>query len=118
MLAVADEKDAGIASAINNAVARVAGLIGISVIGVVVAGTLVGDTFAPNQASVHAFHQAIVICAALVAAGGVAAALGIENPRREVDCADCPGGQLVGVPLPAAGAVPEPALAPVAGAGS
>ena len=46
VLADADESDAGIASAINNAIARVAGLVGVSVIGVVVAGTLVGDTFA------------------------------------------------------------------------
>ena len=33
VLADADETDAGIASAINNAIARVAGLIGISAIG-------------------------------------------------------------------------------------
>ena len=59
VLADADESDAGIASAINNAVARVAGLVGISVIGVVVAGTLIGDTFAPNQESVRAFHEAM-----------------------------------------------------------
>ena len=38
VLADADESDAGIASAINNAIARVAGLIGISAIGAVVAG--------------------------------------------------------------------------------
>jgi predicted MFS family arabinose efflux permease len=38
VLADADESDAGIASAINSAVARVAGLLGISVVGVVVAG--------------------------------------------------------------------------------
>jgi hypothetical protein len=80
---------------------RVAGLIGVSVIGVVIAGTLGGDTFAPNAASVRAFHQAIVVCAALVAAGGVIGAIGIVNPRRNVAAAQCPGGQLVGAPTPA-----------------
>ncbi len=49
VLADADEDDAGIASAVNNAVARVASLIGVSVVGIVVAGTLVGDTFAGQQ---------------------------------------------------------------------
>jgi EmrB/QacA subfamily drug resistance transporter len=110
VLSVADEKDAGIASAINNAVARVAGLIGISVIGVVVASSLPGDTFARDAASVHAFHNALLICAGLVAAGGVAAAIGIENPRRTTDAKGCSGGQLVGVPKPAAaGRLPDPA---------
>jgi predicted MFS family arabinose efflux permease len=70
VLADADESDAGIASAINNAVARVAGLVGISVVGVVVSGSLTGDTFAADQSSVDAFHEAIVLCGVLVAAGG------------------------------------------------
>src|SRR5207253_4207506 len=98
VLADAGEKDAGIASAINNAVARVASLVGISVLGVVVASTLVGDTFAANAASVRAFHMIVAICAALLAAAGVAGAIGIRNPRRAVEAAGCPGGQLVGVP--------------------
>jgi EmrB/QacA subfamily drug resistance transporter len=98
VMADANENDAGIASAINNAVARVAGLVGISVIGVVVAGMLAGDTFARNAASVHAFHVAIAVCAALIAAGGVAGAVGIVNPRRALNAAGCPGGQLVGAP--------------------
>jgi EmrB/QacA subfamily drug resistance transporter len=98
VLADADERDAGIASAVNNAVARVAGLIGVSVIGVVVAGSLVGDTFAANSESVRAFHLALGICAGLVAAGGIVGALGIVNPKRPVEAERCPGGQLVGSP--------------------
>ena len=101
VLADADQTDAGIASAINNAIARVAGLVGISAIGVVVAGTLPGDTFARDPGSVRAFHQAIVICAILVAAGGVMGAVGIVNPRRKVEAVRCSGGQLAGVPEPA-----------------
>ena len=98
VLADADETDAGIASAVNNAVARVAGLVGVSVVGVVVASSLTGDTFAANAESLHAFHKAVWICAALVAAGGVAGALGITNPRRTVKAEGCPGGQLTGAP--------------------
>ena len=103
VLADADETDAGIASAINNAIARVAGLVGISVIGVVVASRLTGDTFAANAESVRAFHEAVVICAGLVAAGGIAGAIGITNPRRAVKAEACPGGQLAGAPEPAGG---------------
>ena len=102
VLADADESDAGIASAINNAIARVAGLVGVSVVGVVVSSALVGDTFAANDESVNAFHQAVVICAILVAAGGVLGAIGIVNPRRAIEARRCPGGQLVGVPQRAA----------------
>ena len=103
MLADADESDAGIASAINNAIARVAGLVGVSMVGVVVAGTLVGDTFAANDESVQAFHQVVVIGAVLVAAGGLAGIIGITNPRRAIEAERCAGGQLYGVPEPAAG---------------
>ena len=102
VLADADQRDAGIASAVNNAVARVAGLIGISATGVVVATALPTDVFGPNPASVRAFHDVVLICAALVAAGGIAGALGIVNPRRDIEAERCPGGQLVGAPEPAA----------------
>jgi EmrB/QacA subfamily drug resistance transporter len=98
VLADADESDAGIASAINNAIARVAGLVGISGIGAIVAGRLTGDTFAPNAESVQAFHVAIVMCAALVTAGGLVAAFGIRNPSRAVAAEECPGGQFAGAP--------------------
>jgi EmrB/QacA subfamily drug resistance transporter len=105
VLADADESDAGIASAVNNAVARVAGLVGVSLIGVVVAGQLAGDTFAANSESVRAFHEAIAVCGVLVAAGGVAGLVGIVNPRRSVEAGRCPVGQLTCAP-PEAAVVP------------
>ena len=83
VLAEADESDAGIASAINNAVARVAGLVGIGVVGVIVAHALPHDTFAKSPESVHAFHQAVVSCALCLAIGGLTGAVGIVNPRRD-----------------------------------
>lgn len=107
VLADADEGDAGIASAINNDIARVAGLVGISVIGVVAASTLSGDTFAANAQSVRAFHHALIICAALLAAGGAMAAIGIVNPRRRVQAKGCAGGQFVAAPKRAAGCEEE-----------
>jgi predicted MFS family arabinose efflux permease len=96
VLADADESDAGIASAVNNAVARIAGLMGISAMSIVVSGTLVGDSFARNSDSVNAFHMVLVICAALVAAGGLVGVFGVVNPGREVEAEACAGGQLVG----------------------
>ena len=105
VLADADESDAGIASAINNADrARSPGLVGVSVVGVAVASTLVGDTFAPNNSSMRAFREAMLIAAVLVAAGGIAGLIGIVDPRRRLEAERCPGGQLAGVPEPAAGA--------------
>jgi EmrB/QacA subfamily drug resistance transporter len=61
---------AGIASATNNAVARVAGLIATAMIGVIVAG----------QLDVTSFHRVIIVVAVLLFAGGVVSFVGIRNP--------------------------------------
>jgi len=98
VLADVDDNDAGIASAANNAIARVAALVGIAVVGAVVAGTLGGGAFATSQHAVRAFHEAMLICATLFAASGAIGAIGIADPRREVEAAACAGGQFVGAP--------------------
>ena len=139
VLADADEHNAGIASGVNNAIARVASLIAIAAVGAVVAsafGSALRDELGAqarrpevaraideaekqplarvevkdvpprvraevadgsSDASVKAFHMAIAIATGLVALGGVLGLIGIVNPRRRVDAADCPGGQLAGV---------------------
>jgi EmrB/QacA subfamily drug resistance transporter len=75
VLADAGESDAGIASGVNNAIARVAGLLAIAVVGAAVAGE-------GNNLDVHGFHLSMVITALLVAAGGVIGLAGIRNPTR------------------------------------
>jgi predicted MFS family arabinose efflux permease len=96
----ADATDAGIASAVNNAVARVAGLVGIAVVGAVVTSAIGGNAFAATQHSVRAFHEAMLICAGLFVAGGAIGATGLADPRGDVEAASCAGGQLVGAPQP------------------
>lgn len=63
---------AGIGSAVNNAVARVAGLVSTALVGVILAGQLAADTF----------HRAVIVTAALLVAGGVVSFVGIRNPPR------------------------------------
>ena len=55
----------------------------------------------------------MAISAALVALGGAVGLAFVRNPRREVPCAGCAGGQLAGAPADAARERP-PAPVPVA----
>lgn len=65
----------GIASAVNNAVARVAGLIAIALLATIVGGAL----------DLDGFHRAAIVTAALMIAGGITSFLGIRNPETAAD---------------------------------
>jgi EmrB/QacA subfamily drug resistance transporter len=140
VLAAADEHNAGIASGVNNAIARVAGLVAIAAVGAFITayfgarlderlGSLASRPPVAAQlerakrqplarpsvrgvspalaarvdragvdASVSAFHLGMGVSAVLVALGGALGLAGIRNPRRVVSAAECPGGNLAGVP--------------------
>jgi len=92
VLAAADARHAGVASGVNNAVARVAGLVTIAALPIV-AG-LTGDDYQNPAAFASGFKIAVTVSAALAALGGVIAFFEIENdvlpsaaPARRHHCA-------------------------------
>ena len=74
ILGAIDKRQSGIASAVNNAASRLAGLVAIAVIGIIVGSRL----------TVAGFHRGLWFSAALLLGGGMVSAVGITNP---------PGGQ-------------------------
>jgi EmrB/QacA subfamily drug resistance transporter len=79
-LSAAPADHAGVASAVNNDVARAAGLIAVAVLPAL-AG-LTGDAYLHPAQLGHGFKTAALIAAAFCAAGGILAALTIRNPSR------------------------------------
>jgi EmrB/QacA subfamily drug resistance transporter len=91
----APAEHAGIASAVNNDVARIAALLAVAVLPVVAGIT--GDAYLQPDVLLSGFREAVLISAALCLAGGLLAALTITNPTggtgpprphdRELHCA-------------------------------
>ncbi|ROR36124.1 EmrB/QacA subfamily drug resistance transporter [Curtobacterium sp. JUb34] len=63
------QSEAGVGSAVNNAIARIAGLVMVALAGVVLGGEM----------SVAGLHRAVVVMAVLLIAGAVVSAVGIRN---------------------------------------
>ena len=70
ILGAIDSSRSGIASAVNNAVARVAGLLVIAALGTIVGGSL----------DLDGFHRAAIVTAVFLAIGGAVSWFGIRNP--------------------------------------
>jgi EmrB/QacA subfamily drug resistance transporter len=71
ILGSVSEQQAGVGSAVNNAIARIASLVMVALAGVVLGGEM----------SVEGFHRAVITMAVLLLVGGVISAVGIQNPR-------------------------------------
>jgi len=77
VLAALDDRHAGLASGVNNAVARTAGLLAVAVLPVV-AGLTGADYDDPAQFA-PGFRTAMLMCAGLLAAGGLLSLVTIRD---------------------------------------
>jgi len=68
-----DLKYAGVGSAVNNAVARIAGLVAIAFAGVITGAHL----------DIHGFRRTMVTVAVMLIIGGIISAVGIRNPKLQ-----------------------------------
>jgi EmrB/QacA subfamily drug resistance transporter len=78
VLAAADERHAGVASGVNNAVARAASLMAVAILPALAGIT--GNSYRHPAAFSNGFHRACMITAGLCVAGGILAWVGIRSP--------------------------------------
>ena len=81
VLAAAPDRYAGVASGVNNAVARAGSLLAVAALPAVVG--LSGSDYAVPEAFSAGYRTAMLLCAVLLVAGGIVSWLLIRNPVRE-----------------------------------
>ncbi|MCO5969948.1 MFS transporter [Actinoallomurus soli] len=112
VLASADVRHAGVASGVNNAVARAAGLLAVA--GVPPAVGLTGNAYANPRVFDHGFHTAMAFAAVLLVVGAVLTLLTVRDdalhPGQATAQPECDVNCPVGAPpLEPGTAAPEPA---------
>ncbi len=82
VLAAAPDRYAGVASGVNNAVARAGSLLAVAALPALVG--LSGDDYLDPTAMTSGFRASMVICAGLLATGGVVSWFGLTSTRGRV----------------------------------
>jgi EmrB/QacA subfamily drug resistance transporter len=107
ILAGASDDQAGIASAVNNAASRIAGLVAVAAVGAIVASRLGAPSFdqATPDDALSAFRLAMTLSAGLLALGGLVGLAMIRDPRKAcmeagVVAEECANMQAMGAPRP------------------
>ncbi|GAA3719115.1 MFS transporter [Microlunatus aurantiacus] len=85
VLAAVEDRHAGIASGVNNAVARAGGLLAVAALPVLVG--LTGDDYADPGTFDAGFGRAMIVCAVLFVVGGIISCLAIRAPLAGGDTA-------------------------------
>jgi len=85
-LGAVSENHAGLASAVNNDVARIGGLIAVAVLPAL--GGISGSSYLHPHSLAHGFQRAVLIAGSWCIAGGALAAVGIRNPPRGLEGAE------------------------------
>jgi len=82
VLAAAPDRHAGVASGVNNAIARTGSLLAVAALPVLVG--LSGDNYEDPQTMADGYIAGMVACAALLLVGGLVAFLGLARSERAV----------------------------------
>lgn len=90
VLAAAPDRHAGVASGVNNAVARAGSLLAVAALPAVV--RLSGDDYLHPSTMTAGYHAALLWCAGLLAAGGLISWVGLGRGADVSDASNAPDG--------------------------